>query len=415
MSLVLENTEKKYDVYAVRKDFPILEKTVNGNPLVYIDNAATTQKPKAVIESHVDFYLHHNANIHRGVHQLGTESTQAYDEAREKVRKFINAPSSREVIFTSGATGSINLVTSTYGRRNINEGDEIIVSTMEHHANIVPWQILCGEKNSVLRVIPITDSGEIIMEEYIKLLNDKTKFVSVTHVSNTLGTINPVKEIIRLAHERNIPVLIDGAQAVPHMRVDVQELGCDFYAFSGHKMFGPTGIGVLYGKAELLESMPPYQAGGDMISHVSFEKTTFNEIPTKFEAGTPNIAGAIGLGISIDYLNNLDFSLIQKHEKELLIYTTEKLNEIAGLKIIGTAKNKSSVISFIIEGLNSLDLGIMLDTMGIAVRTGQHCTEPLMSRLGITGTVRASFALYNTMEEADIFINGLKKAISLLK
>jgi cysteine desulfurase/selenocysteine lyase len=413
--LVLENTEKKFDVYQVRKDFPILEKTVNGNPLVYIDNAATTQKPKAVIDSHVDYYLHHNANIHRGVYQLSTESSDAYDEAREKVRKFINAPESREIVFTRGATESINLVTSTYGRRFIGEGDEIIISTMEHHANIVPWQILCGEKNSVLRIIPITDSGEIIMDEYVKLLNDKTKFVSVAQVSNTLGTINPVKEIIRLAHKRNIPVLIDGAQAVPHMKVDIQDLGCDFYAFSGHKMFGPTGIGVLYGKAELLEAMPPYQAGGDMISHVSFEGTTFNEIPTKFEAGTPNIAGAIGLGISIDYLNNLDFKQLEKHEKELLKYANKKLKDIPRIRFIGTAKNKASVVSFIIEGLNSLDIGIMLDTMGIAVRTGQHCTEPLMSRYGITGTVRASFALYNTKEEVDMFVAGLKKVIGLLK
>ena len=415
MPLVLENTEKKFDVYAIRKDFPILEKTVNGNPLVYIDNAATTQKPRAVIESHVDFYLHHNANIHRGAHQLGTESTEAYDEAREKVCRFINAPESREIIFTRGATESINLVTSTYGRRFIGEGDEIIISTMEHHANIVPWQILCGEKNSVLRIIPITDSGEIIMDEYVKLLNDKTKFVSVAHVSNTLGTTNPVKKIIRLAHERNIPVLIDGAQAVPHMKVDIRNIGCDFYAFSGHKMFGPTGIGVLYGKAELLESMPPYQGGGDMISHVSFEKTTYNEIPTKFEAGTPNIAGAIGLGISIDYLNNLNFNLLEEHEKELMTYATEKLKDIPGIRFIGTAKNKASVVSFVIEGLNSLDIGIMLDTMGIAVRTGQHCTEPLMSRYGITGTVRASFALYNTKEEVDLFVAGLKKVIGILK
>jgi cysteine desulfurase/selenocysteine lyase len=286
---------------------------------------------------------------------------------------------------------------------------------MEHHANIVPWQILCGEKNAVLRVIPIDDNGEIIMEEYVKLLNNKTKFISVTHVSNTLGTINPVKKIIELAHERNIPVLIDGAQAVPHMKVDVQELDCDFYVFSAHKMFGPTGIGVLYGKANLLESMPPYQGGGDMISSVSFEKTTYNEIPNKFEAGTPNIAGAIGLGISIDYLNNIDFGMLQKHEKEILDYTTSKLIEIPGVKIIGTAKNKASVISFIIEGLNPLDIGIMLDTSGIAVRAGQHCTEPLMARFGISGTVRASFALYNTMEEADIFIKGLNKAISMLK
>lgn len=415
MSLVLENTEKKFDVKLIRRDFPILEKTVNGNPLVYIDNAATTQKPKEVINSHVDFYLHHNANVHRGAHQLSNESTEAYEEARIKVQKFINAPDQREIIFTRGATESINLVTSTFGRRNITEGDEIIISTMEHHANIVPWQILCGEKNSVLRVIPIDDNGEIVMEEYVKLLNDKTKIVSVTHVSNTLGTVNPVKEIIEIAHKRNIPVLIDGAQAVPHMRVDVQDLDCEFYVFSGHKMFGPTGIGVLYGKAEMLEAMPPYQGGGDMIMSVSFEKTTFNEIPNKFEAGTPNIAGAIGLGISIDYLNKIDFTLLHKHEKQLLDYTTSKLEEIPGLKIIGSAKNKASVISFIIDGINSLDLGIMLDTMGIAVRTGQHCTEPLMTRLGIPGTVRASFALYNTIEEADIFINGLRKVLTLLK
>ena len=406
---------KQFDVYSIREDFPILNKTVNGNPLVYIDNAATTQKPKAVIHSHVDFYLYHNANIHRGVHQLSNESTEAYEDARIKVQKFINAPDLREIIFTRGATESINLVTSTYGRRNITEGDEIVISTMEHHANIVPWQILCGEKNAVLRVIPIDDNGEIIMDEYVKLLNDKTKFISVTHVSNSLGTINPVKKIIKLAHERNIPVLIDGAQAVPHMKVDVQELDCDFYVFSAHKMFGPTGIGVLYGKANLLESMPPYQGGGDMISSVSFEKTTYNEIPNKFEAGTPNIAGAIGLGIAIDYLNNIDFGMLQKHEKEILDYTTSKLMEIPGVKIIGTAKNKASVISFIIEGLNPLDIGIMLDTSGIAVRAGQHCTEPLMARFGISGTVRASFALYNTMEEADIFIKGLNKAISMLK
>ncbi len=412
----LEKTEvKQFDVEAVRKDFPILLKKIHGNPLVYLDNAATTQKPQAVIDSHIDFYLNHNANIHRGVHQLSNESTEAYEDARIKVQKFINAPDPREIIFTRGATESINLVTSTYGRRNIGEGDEIIISTMEHHANIVPWQILCGEKNSVLRIIPIDDNGEIIMDEYVKLLNDKTKFVSVTHVSNTLGTINPVKEIIRLAHERNIPVMIDGAQAVPHMKVDVQDLDCEFYVFSGHKMFGPTGIGVLYGKTKLLEAMPPYQGGGDMIMSVSFEKTTYNEIPNKFEAGTPNISGAIGLGISIDYLNKIDFSLLHKHEKQLLDYTTSKLEEIQGLKIIGKAKNKASVISFILEDINTLDLGIMLDTMGIAVRTGQHCTEPLMTRFGISGTVRASFALYNTIEEAEMFIKDLKRVIKLLQ
>jgi cysteine desulfurase/selenocysteine lyase len=409
------NKETKFDVEKIRKDFPILSRTMHDKPLVYLDNAATTQKPQAVINSHVDYYLHHNANIHRGVYELSNESSDEYEEAREKVRKFINAPSAKEIIFTRGATESINLVTSSFGRYNIREGDEIIISTMEHHANIVPWQILCGEKNAVLRVIPITDSGELIMEEYEKMFNDKTKFVSIVHVSNTLGTINPVKEIIELAHRKNIPVLVDGAQAVPHMKVDVQDLDCDFYAFSGHKLFGPMGIGVLYGKASLLEAMPPYQAGGDMIRSVSFEKTYYGEIPTKFEAGTPNIAGAIGLGISLDYLSKLDFDLLHEHEQEMLKYCTEKLQEIPGLKIIGTAKEKASVISFVVEGLNALDIGIILDTQGIAVRTGQHCTEPLMTRYCIPGTVRASFAFYNTKEEIDVFVEALKKAIEMLK
>ena len=368
-----------------------------------------------MINSHIDFYLHHNANIHRGVYQLSTESSDAYEDAREKVKKFINAPESREIVLTSGTTESINLVTNTFGRKFIKEGDEIIISTMEHHANIVPWQILCEEKNAKLKVIPINDKGELLMDEYYKLLNENTKFVSVVHVSNTLGTINPVKEIIEAAHKRNIPVLIDGAQAVPHMKVNIKELDCDFYAFSGHKMFGPTGIGVLYGKAKLLESMPPYRTGGDMIRHVSFEKTSFNVIPNKFEAGTPNIAGAIGLGISIDYLNKIDYEKLHCHEQELLEYATEKFEQINGLKIIGTAKEKAPVISFIIDGLNVMDLGIMLDTMGVAVRTGQHCTEPLMDRFCIPGTVRVSFAFYNTVEEIDIFMDALNKAISMLK
>lgn len=415
MEAIKEKTDKKFDVMELRKDFPILERTIHGKPLVYFDNAATSQKPKEVINSHIDFYLNHNANIHRGVYQLSTESSDAYDQAREKVRKFINAPEAREIVLTSGATESINLVTNTYGRKFVKEGDEIVVSTMEHHANIVPWQILCEEKNAKLKVIPINDKGELLMEEYRKLLNENTKIVSVTHISNTLGTINPVKKIIDFAHQRNIPVLIDGAQAVPHMKIDIKDLDCDFYVFSGHKMFGPTGIGVLYGKAKLLESMPPYQTGGDMISHVSFEKTSFNEIPTKFEAGTPNIAGAIGLGISIDYLNKLDFDKLHEHEMGLLNYATRELERINGLRIIGTAENKASVISFIIDGLNVLDLGIMLDTMGIAVRTGQHCTEPLMDRFCIPGTVRASFAFYNTIEEINIFIDSLQKAIKMLK
>jgi cysteine desulfurase/selenocysteine lyase len=406
---------KKFDVTEIRKDFPILERYVHGKPLVYLDNAATSQKPQAVIESHIDYYLHHNANIHRGFYQLSAESTEAYDEARAKVKKLINAPDTREIVFTRGTTESINLVTNTYGRFNIKGGDEIIISTMEHHANIVPWQILCGEKNSNLRIIPINEKGELLMDEYKKMLNEKTKFVSVVHVSNTLGTVNPVKEIIKLAHERGIPVMIDGAQAVAHMKVDVQDLDCDFYAFSGHKMFGPTGIGVLYGKAKYLEAMPPYQGGGDMIRNVSFEKTTYGEIPYKFEAGTPNIAGAIGLGIAIDYLSKIDFEQSHRHEMDMLNYATSELEKIPGVKIFGTAENKASVISFIVEGINALDLGIMLDTMGVAVRTGQHCTEPLMDRFCIPGTVRASFAMYNTMDEVKVFIESLKKAIEMLR
>jgi cysteine desulfurase/selenocysteine lyase len=415
LDVLVNKKEETLDVEKIREDFPILRRKVNGNPLVYLDNAATAQKPKPVINSHMDFYLFHNANIHRGVYQLGNESSEAYENARIKVQKFINAPESREIVFTRGATESINLVTSTFGRRNIKEHDEIVVSTMEHHANIVPWQILCEEKNAVLKVIPINDKGELLMDEYEKLLNEKTKFVSVVHISNTLGTINPVKKIIEIAHSHNIPVLIDGAQAVPHMKVDVKDLDCDFYAFSGHKMFGPTGIGVLYGKASLLEAMPPYQTGGDMISSVSFEKTYYNEIPAKFEAGTPNIAGAIGLGIAVDYMSKLDYNLIHEHEMELLDYATEQLIKIEGLKIIGTAKHKAAVISFIVEGLNAMDIGIMLDTMGVAVRTGQHCTEPLMHRFCIPGTVRASFAMYNTKEEVDIFISSLKKVLSILR
>ncbi|RPI19772.1 MAG: cysteine desulfurase [Ignavibacteriae bacterium] len=415
MDAVKTKPAKSFNIDEIRKDFPILERTVHGKPLVYLDNAATSQKPQAVIDSHVDFYLNHNANIHRGVYQMSTESTDAYDESRTKVKEFINAPDSREIIFTRGTTESINLVSNTFGRFNVKSGDEIIVSTMEHHANIVPWQILCGEKNAMLRVIPINEKGELLMDEYKKLLNEKTKLVSVTHISNTLGTINPVKEIIELAHEKKIPVMIDGAQAVAHMRVDVRDLDCDFYAFSGHKMFGPTGIGVLYGKAEYLEAMPPYQGGGDMIRNVSFEKTTYGEIPTKFEAGTPNIAGSIGLGIAIDYLNKLDFNQIHEHEMKMLNYATNEMEKIEGVRIIGTAKNKASVISFIVEGINPMDLGIMLDTMGVAVRTGQHCTEPLMTWYCIPGTVRASFAMYNRMEEVDIFIKSLKKAISILK
>ena len=404
-----------FDVASIRKDFPILQRDAHGKPLVYLDNAATSQKPQQVIDAIVDYYSLHNANIHRGVYILSSEASERYENAKIKVKNFINAGEPREIIFTRGTTEAINLLAYSYGRNNINEGDEIIISAMEHHANIVPWQVLCEDKKAVLRVIPINDDGDIIIDEYIKLLNDKTKLVAVSHISNTLGTINPVKEIIEIAHERNIPVLIDGAQAVQHIKVDVRELDCEFYVFSGHKMFAPTGIGVLYGKAGYLEAMPPYQTGGDMIRNVTFEKTTYNDIPMKFEAGTPNIGGAAGLSAAIDYINSLDMEAVHEHEAELLKYTTEKLLEIEDLRIIGTAKEKASVISFVIDNLNAFDIGIMLDTMGIAVRTGHHCTEPLMNRYCIPGTVRVSFSIYNTKEEADVFISSLKKVVTMLK
>lgn len=405
----------KFDINSIRKDFPILQRDAHGKPLVYLDNAATSQKPQQVIDAIVDYYSLHNANIHRGVYILSSEASEKYENAKVKVKNFINAGEAREIIFTRGTTEAINLAAYSYGKHNVKEGDEIIISAMEHHANIVPWQVLCEDKKAVLKVIPINDNGEIIIDEYKKLLSDKTKLVAIGHISNTLGTINPVKAIIELAHEKNIPVLVDGAQAVQHINVDVRDLDCEFYVFSGHKMFGPTGIGVLYGKAEYLEAMPPYQTGGDMIRTVTFEKTTYNDIPMKFEAGTPNIEGAAGLSAAIDYINTLDMEAVHEHEMELLKYTTEKLLEIENLRIIGTAKEKVSVISFIIDNLNAFDIGIMLDTMGIAVRTGHHCTEPLMTRFGIPGTVRVSFSIYNTKEEADIFINSLKKVVTMLK
>jgi len=408
-------TKKIFDVYKIRKDFPILHREINGKPLVYFDNAATSQKPQSVINAISDYYRNYNANIHRGVYSISVEASNAYDDAKEKIKDFINADQAREIIFTRGTTEAINLVAYSYGRQNIGEGDEIIISAMEHHANIVPWQVLCEETKAKLKVIPITDSGEIIIDEYKKQLTGKVKLVALCHISNTLGTINPVKEMIKLAHEKNIPVLIDGAQAVHHTKVDVRDLDCEFYTFSSHKMYGPMGIGVLYSKAEYLEAMPPYQTGGDMISSVSFEKTIYNEIPMKFEAGTPNVEGAVGLTAAIDYIQSLGFDAIHEHETELLEYATEKIHHIEGVKIIGTAKNKASVLSFVIDGLNALDIGIMLDTAGVAVRTGQLCTEPLMDRFNIPGTVRASFAFYNTKEEIDVFIDGLKKAINILK
>ncbi len=410
-------TKKIFDVDEIRKDFPILNTEVDGKPLVYLDNAATSQKPQSVINAISDYYSNYNANIHRGVYSISIRASEAYENAKKKVRAFINAAGEREIVFTRGTTESINLIAYSYGLENVNAGDEIIISEMEHHANIVPWQVLCEKKKAVLKVIPVNDKGELIIEEYKKLLSDRTKIIAVCQISNTLGTVNPVKEIVRLAKEKNknIAVVIDGAQAIHHTEVDVRDIGADFYVFSSHKMYGPMGIGVLYGRAELLEVMPPYQTGGDMISTVSLKGTTYNEIPMKFEAGTPNVEGAVGLAAAIDYLNTIGFGDIHKQETELLEYATAKLEQIEGLRIVGTASEKAGVISFVVEGLNALDIGIMLDTSGVAVRTGQHCTEPLMDRFGIPGTVRVSFAFYNTKEEIDVFIEALLKAIEILR
>ncbi|MGE5402939.1 MAG: SufS family cysteine desulfurase [Ignavibacteriales bacterium] len=413
-TILKEKKASVFDVEKIRQDFPILQRMIKGKPLVYLDNAATTQKPFTVIDTVRDYYSMLNSNVHRGVHYLSEQSTLAYEDARLKVKEFLNAISACEIVFTRGATEAINLVAWTYGRTHIGEGDEIIISAMEHHANIVPWQMLCEEKKAKLRVIPITDEGELIMEEYDKLLNDRTKFVSIVQISNSLGTVNPVREIIEKAHKRNIPVLIDGAQGVAHTKVDVQKLDCDFYVFSGHKLFGPTGIGALYGKAELLQAMPPYQTGGDMIRSVTFEKTIFNDIPNKFEAGTPNIAGAIGLGAAIDYMTYLQMEEVAIHEKGLLEYATEKLLEVKGLNIIGTARNKASLISFVLDNIHPHDIGTILDSEGIAIRTGHHCCQPVMQRFCIPATARASFAFYNTKEEIDKLIYGIHKVIKVL-
>ena len=407
---------KIFEVDEIRKDFPILNTEVDGKPLVYFDNAATSQKPLSVINAISDYYSNYNSNIHRGVYSISIKASEAYENAKLKVKEFINAKDHREIVFTKGTTESVNLIAYSYGLNNVKPGDEIIISEMEHHSNIVPWQVLCEKKNALLKVIPVNDDGELIIEEYKKLLSDKTKIVSLCHISNSLGTINPVKEIIKLAKEKNrdIAVVIDGAQAVHHTKVDVQELGADFYVFSSHKMYGPMGIGVLYGRAELLEAMEPYQTGGDMISSVSFEGTKYNEIPMKFEAGTPNVEGAVGLSAAIDYITATGLEGIQRQEQELLDYATQQLRMINGIRIIGTAKLKTGVISFTAEGLNAFDIGVMLDTNGIAVRTGQHCTEPLMNRFGIAGTVRISFAFYNTKSEIDVFVNALRKAMEIL-
>jgi cysteine desulfurase/selenocysteine lyase len=410
-----QKTERIFDVTALREDFPILQNKIGNKPLVYFDNAATTQKPYSVIEAEKNYYLNFNSNIHRGVHYLSEQATLAYENARLKIKEFVNALSACEIVFTRGATESINLVASSYGRTNIKEGDEIIISAMEHHANIVPWQMLCEEKKAVLRIIPMNNDGELILHEFQKLLNERTKFISIVQISNSLGTVNPVREIIEMAHQQKIPVLVDGSQAVPHIKIDVQQLDCDFYAFSGHKLFGPTGVGVLYGKAELLNSMPPYQTGGDMIRSVTFEKTIFNDIPNKFEAGTPNIAGNIAFGYAIDYLNKLDYKAIGRHENNLIDYGTKRLLEIEGLKIIGTAKEKAAVISFILENIHPHDIGTILDSEGIAIRTGHHCTQPVMQRFGIPATARASFAFYNTTDEIDRLIEAINKVIRVLK
>lgn len=401
--------ETSFDVETIRKDFPILHSLMHGKPLVYLDNAATTQKPLAVLNSINTYYREQNANIHRGVHHLSELATFEYEKARGKIKNFLNAAESKEIIFTRGTTDGINLVAHSYGRKNLRAGDEVIISAMEHHSNIVPWQMVCEETGAKLRVIPMTDDGELIIEEFEKMLSPKTKFVSVVYVSNSLGTVNPVKRIIELAHHHGASVLIDGAQAVAHTKVNVRELDCDFFVFSGHKLFGPTGVGALYGKKISLESMHPYQGGGDMIRSVTFEKTTFNDLPYKFEAGTPHISGGIGLGAAIDYLQKIGMDSIGDYEQELLEYGTAVLQSVSGLKLIGTAKDKASVLSFVLENIHPHDIGTILDREGIAIRTGHHCTQPVMQRFGIPATARASLAFYNTKEEIDLLVKGIEK------
>ena len=398
-----------YDINKVREDFPILSRQIYGKPLVYFDNGATTQKPLCVLDAMRNEYLNVNANVHRGVHYLSQQATDLHEAARETVRKFINAPKVEEVIFTRGTTESLNLVVSSFGDRFLSEGDEVIVSVMEHHSNIVPWQLLAAKKGIAIKVIPMTDEGDVIMEEYEKLFNEKTRIVSITQVSNVLGTINPVKEMIRIAHEHEVPVMVDGAQSTPHMKVDVQDLDCDFFAFSGHKIYGPTGIGVLYGKEKWLDEMPPYQGEGEMIESVSFEKTTFEKLPFKFEAGTPDYVATHGLATALNYVTELGLDNIFAHEQELTRYAMEQMKEIPGMRLFGTSLHKDAVISFLVGDIHHLDMGTLLDRLGIAVRTGHHCAEPLMHRLGISGTVRASFALYNTKEEVDALIAGIKR------
>ncbi len=404
-----------FDVYGVRDDFPILRSRVRGKPLVYLDNAATTQKPLQVVEATRAYYEKQNANIHRGVHYLSELATNKYEAARETIAGFLNAESAREIVFTSGTTESINLVAYSFGRANIKAGDEVLISAMEHHSNIVPWQMLCEQTGAKLRVIPIDDNGDIIFEEFETLLSEKTKMVAIVHVSNSLGTINPIKKIVERAHAFDIPVLVDGAQAVSHLKVDVQELGCDFYAISSHKLFGPTGIGALYGRESLLDAMPPYQGGGDMIKSVSFERTTYSELPSKFEAGTPNMAGAIGMATAIDYFTGIGYDKLESHEDAVLRYAHEALADIPDLKFIGMAKAKTGVVSFVLSDIHPHDIGTILDQNGIAVRTGHHCTQPVMERFKIPATTRASFALYNTVDEVDRLAEGLHGVLNLFK
>ena len=398
-----------YDINQIRADFPILERTVYGKPLVYLDNGATTQKPRPVVEAITNEYYNTNANVHRGVHFLSQQATELHEASRETVRRFINARSTSEIVFTRGTTESINLLAATFCQSQMQAGDEVIISTMEHHSNIVPWQLQAAQRGIVLRVIPMDDRGELLLDEYERLFSPKTKIVSIAHVSNVLGTINPVKEMIATAHAHGVPVLVDGAQSIPHMRVDVRELDADFYVFSGHKVYGPTGVGVLYGKENWLDRLPPYQGGGEMIQHVSFEKTTFNELPFKFEAGTPDYIGTTGLARALDYVSALGMDTIAAYEHELTEYATRRLKEIPGMRIFGESGQKGSVISFLVGNIHHFDLGTLLDRLGIAVRTGHHCAQPLMTRLGIEGTVRASFGLYNTKEEVDTLVAGIER------
>jgi len=404
-----------FDVYRVRADFPLLRRYVRDKPLVYLDNAATSQKPRVVIDALDHYYASQNANIHRGVHYLSQEATEAYEAARRRVRHFINAEREQEVIFVRGATEGINLVAQTYGRQHVGEGDEILVSAMEHHSNIVPWQMLCEERGAVLRVIPMNDRGELLMDAYERMLTERTKLVSVVHISNALGTVNPVGEMVQLAHSHGIPVLVDGAQSAPHVPVNVRELDCDFFVFSGHKVFAPTGIGVLYGKSELLESMPPYQGGGEMILSVSFEKTVYSGLPNKFEAGTPNIAGGIGLGAALDYLEQIGFEETAGYEAGLLQYAHGALAEVDGLRMIGTAEDKAGILSFVLDDIHPHDIGTVLDQEGIAIRTGHHCAQPVMQRFGVPATARASTAFYNTRDDIDALVRGLHQTIEVFR